>query len=116
MQLQLFLGPLRYVQALQRACFHVSTHQTSLGCHQEEIGCQSYNHRRIHSKLQIKEPLKEVSEAKDLPEPIDPFTFLILDELNYFEMGDSHFRGAGGSDGDNVSDGNYVEDDDEATE
>jgi hypothetical protein len=82
----------------------------------KKLDANAYNHRRIHSKLQIKEPLKEVSEAKDLPEPIDPFTFLILDELNYFEMGDSHFRGAGGSDGDNVSDGDYVEDDDEATE
>jgi hypothetical protein len=84
------------------------------------LNTNAHNHRHIHSKLQIEEPLKEVSEVKDLQEPTDPFTFLTPDELNYFEMGDSHFGGvssdAGGSDSGNGSNNDYVEDDDEATE
>jgi hypothetical protein len=56
---------------------------------EKKLDANAYNHRLIHSKLQIEEPLKEVSDAEDLLEPIDKFTFLTLDELNYFEMGAS---------------------------
>jgi hypothetical protein len=60
----------------------------------QKLDANSYNHKLIHSKLQIKEPLKEVSDAEDdLPEPIDPFAYLTPDELVYFEMGDSHLGG-----------------------
>jgi hypothetical protein len=60
---------------------------------EQKLNANAHNHRHIHSKLQIEEPLKEVPKVKDLQEPIDPFTFLTPDELNYFEMGDSHFGG-----------------------
>jgi hypothetical protein len=69
--------------------------------------------------LQIEEPLKEVQEDEDLPEPIDPFAFLTPDELNYFEMGKSHFGGSSGDGGsdDNRGDDDYEDDDDnKATE
>jgi hypothetical protein len=81
------------------------------------VGWHTYNNRLIQSKLQIEEPLKEVSKAKDFLESIVPFAFLTPDELNYFEMGDSHFGGggAGGSD-DKESDRDYEEDDNKATE
>jgi hypothetical protein len=54
---------------------------------EQKLDANAYNQRRIHSKLQIEEPLKEVQEDEDLPKPIDSFLFLTLDELNYFEMG-----------------------------
>jgi hypothetical protein len=79
-----------------------------------KLDANAYNQRLIHSKLQIEVPLKEVPKDEDLPEPIDPFTFLTLDELNYFEMDESHFRGvSGGADSgdDNGSDNDYEEED-----
>jgi hypothetical protein len=45
------------------------------------------------------EPLQEVPPSQDdLPELIDPFSFLTSDELKYFEMGDSHLGGGSGGD------------------
>jgi hypothetical protein len=61
----------------------------------------------------------EVKEYEDLPEPINPFSFLTPDELNYFKMCKSHFGGASGGAGSgdgNKTDGDYEEEDDEATE
>jgi hypothetical protein len=80
---------------------------------EKKLDANAYNHRLIHSKLQIEEPLKELPDAEDLPEPIDKFTFLILDELNYFEMGESHLRGGPRGSDDNGSDGDYADDDDD---
>jgi hypothetical protein len=54
-----------------------------------------------------------VPDAKDPPELSDPFTFLTLDELNYFEMGGSHLGGGPCGSEDNGSDGDYAEDDDD---
>jgi hypothetical protein len=84
------------------------------------LDTNAYNHRLIHSKLQIEEPLNEVSDAEDLPEPIDMFAFLTSDKLNYSEMGKSHLGGGPRGSEDNGNDGDYVEDndndDDEVTE
>jgi hypothetical protein len=85
---------------------------------EKKLDGNAYNHRLIHSKLQIQGNLKEVSEVKDLQEPIDPFAFLTLDELNYFEMGESHLCGGPSGDEDNGSDNDDGDEDDdnEATE
>jgi hypothetical protein len=71
------------------------------------------NQHLIHQRLHIEEPLEEVAEEEELPKPIDPFTFLTLDELAYFEMGRPHVGGDDGSD--NVNDDIY-EDDNKAPE
>jgi hypothetical protein len=83
---------------------------------EQKLDANAYNHRLIHSKLQIEKPLKEVSEVEDLLEPIDPFAFLTPYELNYFKMGDSHFGCAGGDVGGSGSDDDYAEEDDEVSE
>jgi hypothetical protein len=62
---------------------------------EQKLDTNAYNQRLIHSKLQIEELLKEVQEDEDLPVPINPFSFLTPDELNYFEMGESHFGSRG---------------------
>jgi hypothetical protein len=86
---------------------------------EQKLDANAYNHRLIHSKLQIEEPFKEVPDAEDLPEPIDPFAFLTPDKLNYFEMGESHLGGGPRGSEDNGSDDDDDDDEgynDEATE
>jgi hypothetical protein len=83
---------------------------------QKKLDANAYKHRLIHSKMQIKEPLREVLTVEILSEPIDPFAFLTPDELNYFEMGEYHLCGAPRGSDDNGSDGDYEDNnDDEAT-
>jgi hypothetical protein len=84
---------------------------------EQKLDANAYNHWLIHSKLQIEEPLEEVSDANGLPEPNDLFAFLTPDELNYFEMGESHLGGGPCGSEDNGSDDDYEDNDHvEATE
>jgi hypothetical protein len=79
---------------------------------EQKLDANAYNHRLIHSKLQIKEPLREVPTTEDLSEPIDPFAFLTPDELNYFNIGKFHLSGAPHASDDNGSDDDYEDDND----
>jgi hypothetical protein len=74
----------------------------------QKLDANSYNHKLIHSKLQIKEPLKEVSDGEDdLPEPIILLPTLLWTSLPTLRWATPILRGTGGGDSGNSD---YIDD------